>query len=186
MVPQSLTPRTEFRIERSVAPARRFQWLDSVDITWLDRAIRKRAYGLFGRGSMKESIFSITAGTTTEERAKIRMGKALREGYRQKAFLMTKVDGRTKTAAAAQLNESLRRLQTDRIDLLQFHEVIRDSDPDRIFAEGGGMEAVTEAKRQAKVRFVGFTGPQESRHSSEDAGHSLKTWPSGLMRFRCL
>ncbi len=70
MVPQSLTPRTEFRIERSVAPARRFQWLDSVDITWLDRAIRKRAYGLFGRGSMKESIFSITAGTTTEERAK--------------------------------------------------------------------------------------------------------------------
>jgi len=91
------------------------------------------------------------------------MGKALREGYRQKAFLMTKVDGRTKTAAAAQLNESLRRLQTDRIDLLQFHEVIRDSDPDRIFAEGGGMEAVTEAKKAGKVRFVGFTG-----HKSPD------------------
>src|SRR5437588_7174818 len=68
--------------------------------------------------------------------SEIRMGKALRDGYRQKAFLMTKIDGRNKTAAASQLNESLRRLQTDRIDLLQFHEVIRDSDPDRIFAEG--------------------------------------------------
>src|ERR1039457_2617831 len=79
--------------------------------------------------------------------SEIRMGKALRDGYRNKVFLMTKIDGRTKTAAASQLNESLRRLQTDRIDLLQFHEVIRDSDPERIFAEGGGMEAVLEAKK---------------------------------------
>jgi len=90
--------------------------------------------------------------------SEIRMGKALRDGYRLKAFLMTKIDGRTKTAAAAQLNESLRRLQTDRIDLLQFHEVIRDSDPERIFSEGGGMEAVLEAKKAGKVRFIGFTG----------------------------
>jgi predicted aldo/keto reductase-like oxidoreductase len=90
--------------------------------------------------------------------SEIRMGKALRDGYRQKAFLMTKVDGRTRAAAAAQLNESLRRLQTDRIDLLQFHEVIRDSDPERIFAEGGGMEAVVEAKKAGKIRFIGFTG----------------------------
>jgi len=90
--------------------------------------------------------------------SEIRMGKALRDGYRQKAFLMTKIDGRNKAAAAAQLNESLRRLQTDRIDLLQFHEVIRDSDPDRIFAEGGGMEAVREAQKAGKVRFIGFTG----------------------------
>ena len=66
--------------------------------------------------------------------SEVRMGKALRDGYRQKAFLMTKIDGRNKTTAATQINESLRRLQTDRIDLLQFHEVIRDSDPDRIFA----------------------------------------------------
>src|SRR6201997_1379427 len=95
--------------------------------------------------------------------SEIRMGKALRGGYRQKAFLMTKIDGRTKTAAAAQLNESLRRLQTDRIDLLQFHEVIRDNDPDRIFAEGGGMEAVLEAQKAGKVRFIGFTG-----HKSPD------------------
>src|SRR6202049_266598 len=92
--------------------------------------------------------------------SEIRMGNALRDGYRQKAFLMSKIDGRTKTAAAGQINESLRRLQTDRIDLLQFHEVIRDTDPDRIFAEGGGMEAVLEAKKAGKIRFIGFTGQQ--------------------------
>ena len=95
--------------------------------------------------------------------SEIRMGKALRDGYRGKAFLMTKIDGRTKTAAAAQLDESLRRLQTDRIDLLQFHEVIRDSDPDRVFADGGGMEAVLQAKKAGKVRYIGFTG-----HKSPD------------------
>ncbi len=95
--------------------------------------------------------------------SEIRMGKALGDGYRQKAFLMTKIDGRNKTAAATQLNESLRRLQTDRIDLLQFHEVIRDSDPDRIFAEGGGMEAAVEARKAGKIRFIGFTG-----HKSPD------------------
>ncbi len=95
--------------------------------------------------------------------SEIRMGKALRDGYREKAFLMTKIDGRTKPAASQQLEESLRRLQTDHIDLLQFHEVIRDTDPDRIFASGGGMEAVLEAKKQGKVRFIGFTG-----HKSPD------------------
>jgi predicted aldo/keto reductase-like oxidoreductase len=95
--------------------------------------------------------------------SEIRMGKALRDGYRKKAFLMTKIDGRTKQAAAQQLEESLRRLQTDHIDLLQFHEVIRDNDPDRIFAPGGGMEAVLEAKKQGKVRYIGFTG-----HKSPD------------------
>src|ERR1700693_5173929 len=95
--------------------------------------------------------------------SEIRMGKALRDGYRQKAFLMSKIDGRTKAAAASQINESLRRLQTDRIDLLQFHEVIRDSDPDRVFAEKGGREAVLEAKKAGKVRFIGFTG-----HKSPD------------------
>ena len=95
--------------------------------------------------------------------SEVRMGKALRDGYRQKAFLMTKIDGRTKKAAAEQMDESLRRLQTDHIDLLQFHEVIRDTDPDRIFAPGGGMEAVLEAKKQGKVRYIGFTG-----HKSPD------------------
>jgi predicted aldo/keto reductase-like oxidoreductase len=95
--------------------------------------------------------------------SEIRMGKALRDGYRQKAFLMTKIDGRTKQAAQQQIEESLRRLQTDHIDLLQFHEVIRDTDPDRIFAKGGGMEAALDAKKAGKIRYIGFTG-----HKSPD------------------
>src|ERR1700752_2393665 len=69
-----------------------------------------------------------------------RMGKALRDGYRQKVFLMTKIDGRTKEAAARQIDESLKRLQTNHIDLMQFHEIIRLEDPDRIFAPGGAIE----------------------------------------------
>jgi predicted aldo/keto reductase-like oxidoreductase len=93
-------------------------------------------------------------GGVSEER----MGKALRDGYRAKAFLMTKIDGHTKAAATKQLDESLRRLQTDHVDLLQFHEVIRDTDPDQIFASGAGMEAVLEAKKHGKVRYIGFTG----------------------------
>src|ERR1700740_426871 len=95
--------------------------------------------------------------------SEIRMGKALRDGYRQKAFLMTKIDGRNKATAASQINESLKRLQTARIDLLQFHEVIRDNDPDRIFAPGGALEAVLEARKAGKVRYIGFTG-----HKSPD------------------
>jgi predicted aldo/keto reductase-like oxidoreductase len=90
--------------------------------------------------------------------SELRMGKALRDGYRQKAFLMTKIDGQTRKAAAAQIDESLRRLQTDHVDLLQFHEVIRMTDPERIFAPGGGMEAVLEAKKAGKLRYIGFTG----------------------------
>ncbi len=90
--------------------------------------------------------------------SELRMGKALRDGYRHRAFLMTKIDGRTREAAARQIDESLRRLQTDRIDLLQHHEVIRMDDADRIFAAGGAMEAVLEAKAAGKVRYIGFTG----------------------------
>jgi uncharacterized protein len=90
--------------------------------------------------------------------SEIRMGNALRDGYRQKAFLMSKIDGRTKAAAMSQIHESLRRLQTDRIDLLQFHEVIRDTDPGRIFATGGALEAVVEAQKTGKIRYIGFTG----------------------------
>ncbi|HXP68552.1 MAG TPA: aldo/keto reductase [Candidatus Dormibacteraeota bacterium] len=95
--------------------------------------------------------------------SEVRMGIALRDGYREKAFLMSKVDGRSNAAATSQISESLRRLQTDRIDLLQFHEVIRDTDPDRIFAKGGAMEAVLKAKKAGKIRFIGFTG-----HKSPD------------------
>jgi uncharacterized protein len=95
--------------------------------------------------------------------SEVRMGKALQGGYRQRAFVMTKIDGRTKKAAAQQVDESLRRLQTDHIDLMQFHEIIRMEDPDRIFAPAGGMEAVVEAKKAGKIRYIGFTG-----HKSPD------------------
>ena len=93
--------------------------------------------------------------------SEIRMGKALRNGYREKAFLMTKIDGRERKTAAEQLDESLRRLQTDRIDLLQFHEIIRTSDPERIFAAGGGIEAAVQARKAGKVRYIGFTGHKD-------------------------
>ncbi|HEV8453701.1 MAG TPA: aldo/keto reductase [Gemmatimonadales bacterium] len=93
--------------------------------------------------------------------SEMRMGKALRDGYRHRAFLMTKIDGRDRTTAARQIDESLRRLQTDRVDLLQHHEVIRMDDSDRIFAAGGAMEAVLEAKRAGKVRYIGFTGHKD-------------------------
>ena len=97
-----------------------------------------------------------------EGRSEERVGKALaQEGYRQKAFVMTKIDGRTRELATNQINDSLRRLRVDHIDLLQHHEVIRFDDPDRIFAEGGAMEAVDSAKREGKIRFIGFTGHKD-------------------------
>ena len=96
-----------------------------------------------------------------EGQSEIRMGKALAGGRRDKAFLMTKIDGRTKEAAARQINESLARLQTDRIDLMQIHEVIRLEDPDRIFGRNGTMEALREAKQAGKIRFIGFTGHKD-------------------------
>jgi aryl-alcohol dehydrogenase-like predicted oxidoreductase len=93
--------------------------------------------------------------------SEVRMGRALRDGYRQKVFLMTKIDGRTKALAAKQIDESLKRLQTDHMDLLQFHEIVRRTDPDPIFALGGAMEAVLEAKQAGKLRFIGFTGHKD-------------------------
>lgn len=91
-----------------------------------------------------------------------RMGKALAEGgYRKKAFLMTKLDGRTKEAANGQLEQSLKRLQTDVIDLVQIHEVIRMEDAARVFAAGGAMEALLAAKQAGKIRFIGFTGHKD-------------------------
>jgi predicted aldo/keto reductase-like oxidoreductase len=93
--------------------------------------------------------------------SEVRMGKALAGGYRNKVFLMTKIDGRTKAAAAQQIDESLRRLHTDHVDLMQFHEVIRLEDPDRIFAEGGAMEAMLDAKKAGKLRYIGFTGHKD-------------------------
>jgi aryl-alcohol dehydrogenase-like predicted oxidoreductase len=90
-----------------------------------------------------------------------RMGQALRDGYRRRVFLMTKIDARTKALATQQLEESLRRLQTDAVDLLQFHEVIRLEDPDRIFAPGGAMEGVLAAQQAGKLRYIGFTGHKD-------------------------
>lgn len=89
------------------------------------------------------------------------MGQALKDGYRSKAFLMTKFDGRIKEEATRQIDESLKRLQTDHVDLLQFHENIRFDDPDRFFAVGGAAEALLEARRAGKTRFIGFTGHKD-------------------------
>lgn len=102
-----------------------------------------------------------------------RMGKALKDGYREKVFLMTKIDGRTKKIAAKQLDESLKRLKTDRVDLVQHHEILRFEDPHRIFDEKeGAMLALEEARKAGKLRFIGFTGhkdPQIHLHMLEVA-----------------
>jgi predicted aldo/keto reductase-like oxidoreductase len=98
-------------------------------------------------------------GGASEER----MGKALEGGYRQKAFLMTKIDGRTGPAARQQLEESLRRLKTDHLDLIQIHEVIRMTDPEQAFQPGNVMDVLQQARKEGKVRFIGFTG-----HKSPD------------------
>ena len=93
--------------------------------------------------------------------AEVRMGKALRDGYRRRVFLMTKIDSHLADAAAQQIDQCLQRLQTDQIDLLQIHEVIRLDDPDRVFAAGGTMEALLAARQAGKIRFVGFTGHKD-------------------------
>jgi aryl-alcohol dehydrogenase-like predicted oxidoreductase len=90
-----------------------------------------------------------------------RMGKALRDGYRKRVFLMTKLDGRTAQAATAQLEQSLRRLQTDVIDLVQVHEVIRMTDPARAFAADGVIGALRAARQAGKIRHIGFTGHKD-------------------------
>jgi aryl-alcohol dehydrogenase-like predicted oxidoreductase len=93
--------------------------------------------------------------------SEVRMGQALRNGYRQKVFLMTKMDGRTADEYNKQLEQSLGRLQTDMIDLVQFHEIIRMEDPDRIFAPGGAIEAAVAARNAGKIRYIGFTGHKD-------------------------
>jgi len=93
--------------------------------------------------------------------SEIRVGKALRDGYRERAFLMTKIDGRSKREAAKQLDESLKRLGVDCIDLVQHHEIIRYEDPHRIFDEQGANTALVDAQKAGKVRFIGFTGHKD-------------------------
>jgi predicted aldo/keto reductase-like oxidoreductase len=89
------------------------------------------------------------------------MGNALQDGYRDKVFLMSKIDGRSKREATRQLDESLRRLRTDRIDLVQHHEVLRFEDPHRIFDAEGANAALIEAREAGKLRYIGFTGHKD-------------------------
>ncbi|SEL74179.1 Predicted oxidoreductase of the aldo/keto reductase family [Stigmatella aurantiaca] len=95
--------------------------------------------------------------------SELRMGKALQDGYRKKVFLMTKIDGRSKKEALRQLEQSLERLQTDCIDLVQHHEIIRYEDPDRVFDEDGAHAALLEAQKAGKLRYIGFTGHKDPR-----------------------
>jgi aryl-alcohol dehydrogenase-like predicted oxidoreductase len=90
-----------------------------------------------------------------------RMGKALRDGYRQKVFLMTKIDGRSYAEATRQLDQSLERLETDCIDLVQHHEILRYDDPHRIFDEEGANRALVDGQRAGKIRYIGFTGHKD-------------------------
>jgi predicted aldo/keto reductase-like oxidoreductase len=136
-------------------------------------AIGMGGYHLGKQADANESINLIHAGVDrgitfldncwdyNEGISEVRMGQALRNGYREKVFLMTKMDGRTATEYNKQLEESLGRLQTDVIDLVQFHEVIRMEDPDRIFAPGGAIEAAVHAKQAGKIRHIGFTGHKD-------------------------
>jgi predicted aldo/keto reductase-like oxidoreductase len=116
-----------------------------------------------------------------EGKSEERMGKALEDGYRNKAFLMTKIDGRTKKAAADQIDQSLKRLQTDHIDLIQIHEVIRMNDSVRCFIEGGCIEALVDAKKAGKLRYIGFTGHKDPNihlamlKAAEDHGFRFDT-----------
>jgi aryl-alcohol dehydrogenase-like predicted oxidoreductase len=95
--------------------------------------------------------------------SEIRMGKALLDGYRDRVFLMTKIDGRSKAEATRQLDESLRRLQVEHIDLVQHHEILRFEDPHRIFHEDGANQALIEARDAGKLRYIGFTGHKDPR-----------------------
>ena len=93
--------------------------------------------------------------------AEVKMGHALRDGYRARVFLMTKIDGHTRDAAAGQIEQCLARLQTDCIDLIQLHEMIRPDDPERVFAPNGAMEALVAARQAGKIRYIGFTGHKD-------------------------
>ena len=98
-----------------------------------------------------------------EGASETRMGKALRDGYRERAFVMTKIDGRSKKEAARQLDESLRRLDVDYIDLVQHHEILRFEDPHRVFDDEGANAALLEARNAGKIRYIGFTGHKDPR-----------------------
>jgi uncharacterized protein len=121
--------------------------------------------------------------------SEVRMGKALQDGYRQKAFLMTKIDGRTGASARQQLEQSLSRLKTDHIDLLQLHEVIRMGDPEQAFQPGNVMDVLQQARKEGKIRFMGFTGhksPEIHLHMIETADQHGFTFDSVQMPVNAL
>ena len=118
------------------------------------------AINLFHAAIDRGINFSDNSWDYNQGESERRVGKALK-GYRDKVFVMTKFDGRTKGSALQQLDESLQRLQVDHVDLWQFHENIRLEDPDRFFAEGGAHEAMLEAKQKGTIRFMGFTGHKD-------------------------
>ena len=150
--------------------------LKHVDEALAERLIR----GAIDRGiNFMDNSWDYNDGASEE-----RMGWALRGGYRQRAFVMTKIDGRSKEEAMRQLEESLRRLATDRIDLVQHHEVIRFDDPHRIFDPEGAQAALMEARKQGKVRYIGFTGHKDPRvhlHAVEVAEEHGYTWDTVQM-----
>jgi predicted aldo/keto reductase-like oxidoreductase len=114
-----------------------------------------------------DNCWDYNAGVSEE-----RMGKALQDGYRQKAFLMTKIDGRTGPEARKQIDQSLLRLKTDHVDLLQIHEVIRPTDPEQAFQPGNVIDVLLRARQEGKIRFIGFTGhksPEVHMHMIETA-----------------
>ncbi len=123
-----------------------------------DEAIRLMHQAIDGGITFFDNCWSYHDGESER-----RMGKALRGSRRNQVFLMTKIDGRTYDAARQQIDQCLERLQTDRIDLMQVHEVIRDKDAPWVFGENGAMRSLREAKQAGKIRYIGFTG-----HKSPD------------------
>ena len=122
---------------------------------------RREAIRIIRRALDEGMNFMDNSWDYNDGESEVRLGKALKDGYREKAFVMTKVDGRTKKEAAKQINQSLKRLGVETLDLLQHHEVIRFDDADRIFAEDGAMEAFLEARQAGKIRYIGFTGHKD-------------------------
>src|SRR5208337_954756 len=129
-------------------------------LTYVDEqmAIRIVRSGIDGGINFLDNSWDYNDGVS-----EVRMGKALRDGYRERAFVMTKIDGRSKKEAARQLNESLQRLQVDHIDLVQHHEIIRFEDPHRIFDDEGANAALVQARAAGKIRYIGFTGHKDPR-----------------------
>jgi predicted aldo/keto reductase-like oxidoreductase len=147
-------------------------------------AIRIVRTGLDQGINFLDNCWDYNAGVSEE-----RMGKALQDGYRQKAFLMTKIDGRTGTAARQQLEQSLTRLKTDHIDLIQIHEVIRMTDPEQAFQPGNVVDVLQQARKAGKISFIGFTGhksPEIHLHMIETADKHGFTFDSVQMPVNAL